>query len=297
MGAGKTGERGPRPRLLADSMVGREDVLSRVDRMLERDAGSPPVIQVVGEAGIGKSRLVRAIAERARADGRLVLEGRARSGDAALPFAVFQDALRARRRAAGPAPADDPVSADFATHLLPELGGRPDAPAASRAALLEAAARDVAALARPSGLVLVLEDLHWADPSSNTLVLYLAQTLGAEPLTLVVTIPPGRRRARLEPGPPAGANSVVSASAIILGRLDPAAVEAMLADILGVVPDERARAAIVGMSGGVPFVVEEVVRNAVDADRLDAERGTWRGDLALHPPASVRALLLARAEG
>ena len=298
MGAGKTGERGPRPRLLADSMVGREDVLSRVDRMLERDAGSPPVIQVVGEAGIGKSRLVRAIAERARADGRLVLEGRARSGDAALPFAVFQDALRARRRAAGPAPADDPVSADFATHLLPELGGRPDAPAASRAALLEAAARDVAALARPSGLVLVLEDLHWADPSSNTLVLYLAQTLGAEPLTLVVTYRPD------DAAPGSSLDDLRRelsrerlGEEIILGRLDPAAVEAMLADILGVVPDERARAAIVGMSGGVPFVVEEVVRNAVDADRLDAERGTWRGDLALHPPASVRALLLARAGG
>jgi len=280
-------------------MVGREAALARVDRLLARGTASPPVIQVTGEAGIGKSRLVRATAERARADGRLVVEGRARSGDAALPFAVFQDALRALRRGeAPPAAADDPAAAAFPTHLLPELGGRPDAPAASRAVLFEAASRHLAALAPSRGLVLVLEDLHWADPSSNALVLYLAQTAGPESLTLLVTYRPEDaspgssldalrrelRRERLD-------------EEIPLGPLDDAAVEAMLADILGTVPDERARAAIVRMSGGVPFVVEEVVREAVEGDRLDVESGTWRGEAALHPPASVRALLLARAGG
>ncbi len=299
MSDGETRMRGPRPRLLARSLVGREAALAHVDRLLARGAVSAPVIQVIGEAGIGKTRMVRAIAEQARADGRLVVEGRARSGDVALPFAVVQDALRAfRRDEAQPPAADDPVAAAFPTHLLPELGARPDAPAAGRAALFEAAARYFAALARPQGLLLVLEDLHWADPSSNTLVLYLAQTLGHEPLTLVVTYRPD------DTSPGSGLDDLCRdlrrerlGEEIQLGPLGDAAVEAMLADILGVVPDERARAAITGMSGGVPFVVEEVVRDAVERGVLDSDSGTWRGELALHPPASVRALLLARAAG
>ena len=291
--------RGPRPRLLARSMVGREAAFADVDRLLARGGEAPPVIQVTGEAGIGKSRLVRAAAEQARADGRLVVEGRARSGDAALPFAVFQDALRALRRADDPPPAaEDPVAAAFPTHLLPELGGRPDAPAAGRAALLEAASRHFTALARPRGLVLVLEDLQWADPSSNALVLYLAQTVHHEPVTLLVTY----RQEDASPGSSLGdlrreLRRERLGEEIPLEPLDAPAVEAMLADILGVVPDERARAAIVTMSGGVPFVIEEVVRDAVETGRLDAQTGTWRGELTLEPPASVRALLLARAGG
>ncbi len=296
MGEGETRVRGPHSRLLAQSMVGRQAAWAQADRVLARDATSPPVIQVTGEAGIGKTRMVRAVAEQARADGRLVVQGRARSGDAALPFGVVQDALRAFRRSrAHPPPTDDPVAAAFPALLLPELGGGAEGPAVSRAALLEAAARHFAELARPQGLVLILEDLHWADPSSNSLVLYFAQTLGQEPLSLVVTYRPedatpgsslhdlrrDLRRERL-------------GEEIQLMPLRDVDVEAMLADILGVVPDERARAAIIGMSGGVPFVVEEVVRDAVERGRLDLD-GTWRGELALHPPASVRGLLLARA--
>ncbi len=296
MGEGETRVRGPHSRLLAQSMVGRQAAWTQVERLLARDATSPPVIQVTGEAGIGKTRMVRAVAELARAEGRLVVEGRARSGDVALPFAVVQDALRALRRSEAHPPAtDDPIAAAFPALLLPELGGGADGPAASRAALLEAAARHFAELARAQGLVLILEDLQWADPSSNSLVLYFAQTLGQEPLSLVVTYRPEDAR------PGSSLNDLrrdlrrerlgEEIQLVPLGDVD---VEEMLADILGVVPDERARAAIIGMSGGVPFVVEEVVRDAVERGRLDLD-GTWRGELALHPPASVRGLLLASA--
>ena len=289
--------RKPRPRLLARAMVGRDGPFTQVRDWLAAGRSAPTVVQITGEAGIGKSRLARAAADQARADGRRVMEGRARSGDAALPFGIFQDALRALRRSdTQPPRTDDPIVAAFPAHLLPELAGRPETPTPSRAALFEASSRYLAALAEPQGLVLVLEDLHWADPSSNELVLYLAQTLDGEPLTLLVTYRPEHaapgssldglrrelRRERL-------------GEEIALGPLDDPAVETMVVDILGTRPDERARAAIVGMSGGVPFVVEEVVRDAVDRGRLDAESGAWRGEPTLHPPASVRALLLARA--
>ncbi len=298
MGAGRHGARRPGPRLLAQSMVGREAALARVDRLLAGAAASPPVLQVTGEAGIGKSRLVRAVTERARADGRLVVEGRARSGDAAMPFSVFQDALRALRRSETPPPDGDPVAAAFPAHLLPELGARPDALEIGRSAVFEAASRHLAALTPPAGLLLVLEDLHWADPSSNALVLYLAQTSATESLTVLVTY-------RSEDAVPGTSLDDLRreltrerlGEELPLEPLDDAAVEAMLADILGVEPDERARAAILTMSGGVPFVVEEVVRDAVEAGRLDPDSGGWRGDVTLHPPASVRALLLARAGG
>lgn len=295
LGSGGNRVRRPRPRLLAHALVGRSEALARVERLLARGTASAPVIQITGEAGIGKSRVVLAAAELARADGRLVVEGRARSGDAALPFAVFQDALRGLRRAGVPQPTDDPVAEAFTTHLLPELGGRPDAPAASRSALFEAASRYLAALAPREGLVLVLEDLHWADPSSNALALYLAQTVGREFLTLLVTyrseeaqagasLDELRRELRRER----------LGEEIPLDPLGSAAVAAMLTDILGIAPDERTHAAIVTMSGGVPFVIEEVVCHAVEGDRLNAETGIWRGELTLDPPASVCAVLLAR---
>src|SRR5947207_13895807 len=114
--------------LRAPSIVGREAVLARVDELIDAAARRGALAQLVAEAGLGKTRIATEVAARARARGRLVLEGRAHPLDAALPLGVLGDAVRADRRARPDAPPpDDPLAAAFPPMVLPELGAsRPD---------------------------------------------------------------------------------------------------------------------------------------------------------------------------
>src|SRR5919201_6194509 len=80
--------------LVADHLVGRADELGSLDRVLaELDQGAAGAIELVGEAGIGKTRLLAEFANRADAEGRLVLSGSASELERDLPFSVFVDAL------------------------------------------------------------------------------------------------------------------------------------------------------------------------------------------------------------
>jgi DNA-binding CsgD family transcriptional regulator len=280
---------------LASAILGRERILASLDEMVARGA-SGATLQLVGEAGLGKTRLARAAAERARAHGRLVLEGRARASDTALPLGVFQDALRADLRARPDAPRpEDPLEVAFPAQLLPELGGAAGA-GADRAALFESASRYLRALARPSGLLLVLEDLHWADPSSLALAAYLAQTTRAGPVALLLTYRPEEAA----PDAPLGALRHELArerlgEEVPLDPLDDDGVEALLRHLLGTAPDRALHALIAHLSGGNPFFVEELVREAVEAGRLDPASGRLLGEGGLGLPRTAQELLVARA--
>jgi DNA-binding CsgD family transcriptional regulator/tetratricopeptide (TPR) repeat protein len=254
------------------------------------------VLQLAGEAGIGKTRLAAELARRARGLGRLVVEARAHPSDAALPLGLFQDALRAHRRAGPEAPQpDDPLAAAFPSQLLPELGADAVAPAGGRGALFESASAYVRALARPYGLLLVLEDLHWADPSSLALVAYLARTTRADPVTLVVTYRSGESPAgsQLEALRHELARTRLGEE-VVLEPLRPAAVGAMVGGILGLEADPQALEVVVRTSGGNPFVVEELVRHAVEAGHLDAASGRWAGRGPIRLPWTVQEMVLER---
>ena len=155
-----------------------------------RSGGSGRIVLVSGPAGAGKSRMV-AEASRLAAEGGLArLEGHA-SPDAGVPYACFVTAIRRRTRTmdetqlaelfAGPA--------SLATALLPEVAATlgstvgPRTPEDLNAAVWHLMAR----LARPAGVLLVLEDLHWADPDSLQLFTYLAQEMDDLPVWLVGT--------------------------------------------------------------------------------------------------------------
>jgi DNA-binding CsgD family transcriptional regulator len=293
-GAG-TPERAPPRGALGSAIVGRERILVRLDELVA-PAAAGATLQLVGEAGLGKTRLARAAAERAGAHRRLVLEGRARATDTVLPLGIFQDALRAdlRARPDAPRPAD-PLEVAFPAQLLPELGGGGGA-GVDRAALFESASRYVRALARPSGLLLVLEDLHWADPSSLALAGYVAQTTRAEPVALLLTYRPDEAAA----DSPLGElrNQLARerlGDEVLLDPLDGEGVEALLEHLLGTAPDRGLNALIARLSGGNPFLVEELVREAVEAGRLDPASGSLRGEGGLGLPRTAQELLLARA--
>ncbi|HEY2994422.1 MAG TPA: BREX system ATP-binding domain-containing protein [Methylomirabilota bacterium] len=172
-------------------LVGRESERQALRAALERvvtEGGG--VIAVLGEAGIGKSRLVAELTAEAAARGMTVLLGRAYESEQILPFGPWVDAVRAGRVAddaetldrLGPA-----LRVDLA-RLFPEIGGvAPTSGVANVRPLFESLAQLVRHLAARQPVLLVLEDLHWADELSARLVAFVGRRLAGTAVLLVVT--------------------------------------------------------------------------------------------------------------
>ena len=162
-------------------LLGREDELEVVERVLDAACdGNPGFVLVSGEAGIGKTRLLQELAE--IADGRrcLTLEGRAAELERELPFGVFNHALDAYLRSLD-ARALDRLAMDRVGELaavFPSLRGLDEAveypvSALERFRVYQAVRDLLERLAARSPLVLILDDLHWADGASLELISYL----------------------------------------------------------------------------------------------------------------------------
>ncbi|WP_327589473.1 AAA family ATPase [Nonomuraea sp. NBC_00507] len=175
--------------------VGRE---AELRRLAAAQAGTPAAVLVVGEAGIGKSRLVREFVSGIDA---LVAEGGADPGGAA--YAPFVPVLRrlVREHGVGLVPGG---GRGGLARLLPELGEATELPGLGRARLFEEVLLLVERAAERRPVVLVLEDLHWADQASRDLLVFLLRNLmrpgvlvigtSREPLRLpaaeVIRVPP-----------------------------------------------------------------------------------------------------------
>jgi len=158
--------------------------------------GQPQLVLLQGEAGIGKTRLASDFAGWAQAQGADVLAGRALQTGRQLPYQPLIDVLRHRLEQEH-AP-DDLVSdvwlAELA-RLLPELRDRsPDLPVPStdealgHSRLFEAVARLLQGWAARRPLVLFLDDMQWADTATLDLLLYLAQSLAAQPAPILLLL-------------------------------------------------------------------------------------------------------------
>ncbi len=164
--------------------VGRHGHLSLLtaDARRARQEGARAVL-VCGGAGVGKSRLVteylRRIPHTPTATG-----GCLELGAEGVPFAPFTALLRELVRSGGPAV--DPTG-DLG-RLVPELGGAPGAADQGRARLFESVLTYLEGQARPDGLTLVVEDLHWADASTRDLLVFLLHNLGSAPIHLLISV-------------------------------------------------------------------------------------------------------------
>ncbi len=170
------------PGELVAPLVGRAAAFRQLVRSFQQARqGQPQAVLVVGEAGIGKSRLATEFVAWAKAQGAEVLSGQALEMGGRLPYQPLVEALRPRLEAEN-APEDlleDLWLAELA-RLLPELRVRyPDLPAptqdelTAKIRLFEALARLLDALAKPAPLVLLLDDLQWVDGASLDLLRYL----------------------------------------------------------------------------------------------------------------------------
>src|SRR5205085_3861744 len=189
------------PSELSAPLVGRAASFGQlVASFQQARRGQPQAVLLVGEAGIGKTRLASEFVAWARAQGAEVLSGQAFEMGGRLPYQPLVEALRPRLEADNPP--EDLLEALWLaelSRLLPELRVRyPDLPAptedelAAKGLLFEAVVRLFDALARRAPLVLLLEDLHWLDGASLDLLRYLGHSWSrhGSPVLLLGTLRP-----------------------------------------------------------------------------------------------------------
>jgi DNA-binding NarL/FixJ family response regulator len=277
-------------RLSSPVFIGRGPELERLERALAAaTSGEPQVLLVAGEAGVGKTRLVAEFVTRATASGCQVLSGGCVSvGEAGLPFAAVVEALRGLHRTVGRSGFEalaGPARAELA-RLVPDLA--PAAPAVTepptgawaQARLFELLLGFLGRLAAASPVVLVVEDLHWADEATRSLVAFLVRNLGDEPLLLVATVRSDdlHRRHPLMPLL-AELRRSPRVERIDLVPFDRDELAEQLAGILGREPEPSLLAEIAERSEGNAYIVEELAAIGPSA----------------HLPGTVEEVLLARA--
>jgi len=294
-------ERVPPPSwMTATSMplIGREGEVTALRHALgQARAGAGRLVAIVGEAGAGKTRLIAEIATEALPLDFRVLVGRCYESDQILPFGSWVDALRTSRVTVEGALLDElgPPWRSELTRLLPEVAvpGLPE-PADNPLRLFESVARLLDRLAGERPVLLVLEDLHWADEMTLRLLAFVTRRIPPWPILLIVT-------ARAEELADAAAVHGVfqelgthahaeQLTLLPLSRPDTARLTRMLvragSDTQAVV---RLEDQVWAASEGNPFVAVETTRALQD--------GTIPPDARTLPlPQRVRELLASRLE-
>ncbi|MFB4283337.1 AAA family ATPase [Nonomuraea sp. MTCD27] len=283
---------GPAPSgSLSDVLIGRRSELA----LLRSVIASPPSLALVeGEAGIGKSRLVAELFAAPDLAGTRRLVGQCEQLQEPLPLSPLLDAFRlagdelARSRPPNPVVgALAPLLPEIAEHLPPPLPPLPDQ-RAERHRVFRAA---VALLEHLSPLVLVLEDVHWADGGTHDFLAFLAAHLPRD-VTVILTI---RTEAGLLPIREAFARSPSGpARTVGLTPLNLPEVEALAGSILKAGLPRTFTEPLYEKTGGIPFVVEEVLRTLLE--RLPANEIPARPDVlaGLAVPTVLRDVVLQR---
>ncbi|MCM2387746.1 helix-turn-helix transcriptional regulator [Streptomyces albipurpureus] len=286
-------------RSISPVFVGRAQELSALTDALVRaggdpgstSPGAPQALLVGGEAGVGKTRLLEELQTVAcRRDAVVAMGGCVEIGADGLPFAPFSTALRALNRqlpqelASAAAGQEEELA-----RLLPELAMRPSGEADRRdeegmARLFELTARLLERMATDRTVVLVLEDLHWADTSTRNLLSYLFRTLRRGRLVVIATYRSDdvHRRHPLRPLL-AELDRMRTVQRIELTRFNRGEVQRQLAGILAAEPEPEMVDQIFERSDGNAFFVEELACSITE---------NCRSGLT----SSLRDILLVRVE-
>ena len=311
-----TGER-DRTRDLARGgagLVGRQAELAKILEALDQlRAGRGGVLSIVGEPGIGKSRLLQAAKERAGRHREHWLDARCLSYGAALAYWPYADLLRrvsgisrdmhaaeARGRLADRLAASGVTKNPLFLQQLLGIGIDEKAddlqPEAFRRGLHAAVTELIAALAQESPLVFTLEDLHWADLSSLELTADLIRATATLPALYIVTGRPEaaeRFRALLD------LRSDDDRIDIALDSLDRGGVQELVEAQLGGAPHAGLVDMLTERTSGNPFFVEETVRSLMEVGVLMERDGYWMtvpGWQAQRVPPTIEGVIAARLD-
>ncbi|MGH7312062.1 MAG: ATP-binding protein [Candidatus Rokuibacteriota bacterium] len=252
-------------------LLGREGEMAALTRMRETAwQGRPQAATIQGEAGIGKSRLVAELVGDALEQGGSILYGRAYETESILPFWPWIDALRGGAMAAVMETAELHAAwRPELARLFPELGAAESAAVpGGHVRLFEALAHVMTRLAREGPVLLVLEDLHWADEMSLRLLAFVVRRIPDQPVFVVTTAREEERApaldqvlteldeqglvARIRPGP--------------LSRVDTLTLVHSVGGVSagGALREDDAER-IWTLSRGNPFVAVEMIRALVEA--------------------------------
>jgi class 3 adenylate cyclase/tetratricopeptide (TPR) repeat protein len=292
--------------------VGRNEEMEIVEEALEHSfEGRPQVIGIVGEPGVGKSRLCEELARRCREKGIPVYHAAGQAHAKSVPLLPVLQLMRAyfdvsevesgqtaRERIAGKLVlldegfrADLPLIFDFLGVPDPERPSPQMDPEARRRQVLEMIDRLThAQSARQPGLV-VVEDLHWVDPETEAFLAHQVEASQGTRSLMVLNYRPGYQASWM---------SRSFYRQVALTPLGDDAIAEMLNDLLG---SDESLAGLGGQirerTGGNPFFLEEVVQSLVEAGNLQGEAGSYE---LVRPvdyaavPASVQAVLSARID-
>ncbi|HLL67695.1 MAG TPA: AAA family ATPase [Micromonosporaceae bacterium] len=260
---------------MRSAVLGRERVLLELDALLAgATAGSGSVVLLTGEAGIGKSTVADALVDRARAQGVPVLVGRAVADDGAPAYWPWRRALAA-------------PDVGLSDHLLDADTDREpavaEATAAVRFRVADRIVRALTAAAAPTGLVLLIEDVHWADEASLALLRHVCREVADAPILVLATV-----RTPAPSVPPVDLGDLPDAHVIRLAPFPPADVAAALAAIAEGPVHRSWPAYVHRLSGGNPLFVRELARLLAAEGRL----ATPAVDVPV--PAELRRVALRR---
>ncbi|GAA2394585.1 LuxR family transcriptional regulator [Nonomuraea africana] len=293
-------------RSVSPVFVGREAELSVLTESFdEARKGAATAVLLGGEAGVGKTRLVQSFAERAAADGAHVLFGGCveLSSDG-LAYAPFTAALRQLVREIGTARIGsllpEGAERDLA-RLLPEFG-EPSADGdtdTGRARLFEQFLTLLERLAESRPVVLVVEDIHWADRSSRDLIAFLSRNLRESQVLMVLTYRSDdlHRQHPLRPVL-AELGRVAGVLRLDLPRLSRDEVAEQMAGILGATPLYSRIETVYQRSQGIPLFVEALMECDDGAGEVpDSLTDLILGSVERLPEETQRVLRIAAAGG
>lgn len=267
-------------------VIGRENDLQLLDRLiLEAQSGRGQIALISGEAGIGKSRLVKEARTRVTKD-TLVLEGHCFQTESALPYAPLLDLFRdffAIHSSAG-IPRAMEASAPQLVKLFPELTAHlphltltPSLdPKQEKQRLFQALAQVFMELAQKQPLLVVIEDLHWSDSASLEFLLLLAHRVATQPILLLCTYRSDETTPELTHFLAELDRERLGAE-IALKHMNPQEVDAMLRAILDLKTpiSQEFLDTIFPLTEGNPFFIEEILKALMADGDIFYEDGAW----------------------
>ena len=291
-------------------LVGREEEIRSLIRLLDAaERGSPSTVFLAGDGGIGKTRLAEALVDAALRRGWTAPMGRAYPVETGVPYALFSDALLPTLKAVEPSTlAVLSRGGEYElSRLFPSLELRTPVPRSSshgdaaeiKSRLLWNFSQFLGRLSTRRPLLIVLENLQWADESSLELLHFVARQLQAHRIAILCTYNDAQR----------GANSALAnterslvalgvATVMRLGPLSQRDTYTLLADVFAADADAIGEfaATLFDRTRGNPFFIDQMIKSLVDSGRLRREGASWVGwettDLEL--PHTIRDALVAR---
>jgi tetratricopeptide (TPR) repeat protein len=315
---------------LDSPLVGREAEMATLrSALVELGLGRGQIVSIMGEAGLGKSRLLAELRRESpgtigEAEALQWLEARCLSYQTTTPYAPFVELFRNHFGLADePANADlyvglaagvaqaapnhvDDIAPYLATLLgLPLSGAAFDrvrylAPPQMRARVQQALADYLECLCLGTPVVLVLDDLHWADPTSLNLLESLLPLVQRARLMVVAVLRPQRQEPAWHFHETAARDYAQRYQAQMLQPLDESDARQLVANLLHIEDlPEKVRQLILKKAEGNPFFVEEVIRSLLDSGLVVRDDGHWRATRAIENiavPDTLAAVINARLD-